>query len=242
MNTNTAATSAKPRPSTYTLRIKFGKLGSLGYISHLDLMRTMTKLLVRARLPLAYSEGFNPIPRLTFSPPLSLGITSSCELVDVRLTGVSSDADIDAFSRAVTDGLPSDVLPVYNMYLPSSDLSGIAYASYDVTFVSPAANAEVAENMKRILADPAINIMKKTKSGIKEVNIAPLIHSSNVSLEDGCIRLSCLLGAGSDSFLNPMLLAKHLSEQVGLASGEPISEYYTIHKNAMYAKDMQLFE
>ena len=61
-----------------TLRFKFKKLGKLQYISHLDLVRTMNKIIVRAKLPLWYSEGFNPKPKMIFAAPLSICTESVC--------------------------------------------------------------------------------------------------------------------------------------------------------------------
>ena len=69
-----------------TLRVKFFKKGRLQYISHLDLVRTMMKIIVRAKLPLWYTEGFNPKPKITFAAPLSIGTESMCEFMDIRLT------------------------------------------------------------------------------------------------------------------------------------------------------------
>jgi radical SAM-linked protein len=68
------------------VRVKFKKVGNLQYISHLDLVRTMHKVIVRARLPLWYTEGFNPKPKMIFAAPLSIGTESVCEFVDIRLT------------------------------------------------------------------------------------------------------------------------------------------------------------
>ena len=68
-----------------TLRFKFYKKGALQYISHLDLVRTMHKIIVRAGFPLWYTEGFNPKPKLIFGAPLSIGCESNCEFLDVRL-------------------------------------------------------------------------------------------------------------------------------------------------------------
>ena len=65
------------------LRIKFTKTGALQYISHLDLHRTFSRLLVRLGVPIWYSEGFTPHPRLVFATPLSVGAESLCEYVDV---------------------------------------------------------------------------------------------------------------------------------------------------------------
>ena len=72
--------------SSYTIRFKFKKVGSLQYISHLDLVRTMHKIVVRSGLPLKYTEGFNPKPKMVFAAPLSIGTESLCEFLDVRLS------------------------------------------------------------------------------------------------------------------------------------------------------------
>ena len=68
------------------IRFKFKKVGNLQYISHLDLVRTMNKIIVRANLPLWYTEGFNPKPKMVFAAPLSIGCESFCEFLDLRLT------------------------------------------------------------------------------------------------------------------------------------------------------------
>ena len=65
--------------------MKFKKVGSLQYISHLDLVRTMHKIIIRSKLPLWYTEGFNPKPKMIFAAPLSIGTESVCEFMDVRL-------------------------------------------------------------------------------------------------------------------------------------------------------------
>ena len=240
MNSISPASNARPKQQTHTLRIKFGKLGSLTYISHLDLMRTMTKLLVRADLPLAYSEGFNPIPRMTFSPPLSLGISSSCELLDVKLCGERDDAALYGFGEALRRVFPQEI-PIYDVYFPNSDLSKIAFASYNITFTSPAVDAEAVARVREFMSQSKINIMKKTKGGIKEVDIAPLIRFSNTSESQGRICVTCTLGASSDSFLNPILLANPIFEQTGLSSGREDVEYYEIEKLAMYDSHLNHF-
>ena len=71
---------------SYTIRFKFKKLGSLQYISHLDLVRTMHKIVVRSTLPLKYTEGFNPKPKMVFAAPLSIGTESLCEFLDLKLS------------------------------------------------------------------------------------------------------------------------------------------------------------
>lgn len=68
------------------LRIQFAKQGALRYVGHLDLAATWERVLRRAELPLEYTRGFNPRPRLQFAAALPVGLTSEAELVDVWLT------------------------------------------------------------------------------------------------------------------------------------------------------------
>ena len=64
-------------------RLKFSKLNMAKYISHLDLLRCFTRSIMRAELPVKYSNGFNPHQKITFSLPLSIGVTSDSEFVDI---------------------------------------------------------------------------------------------------------------------------------------------------------------
>ena len=70
------------------LRVKFFKKGDLQYVSHLDLVRTMNKIVVRSHLPLYYTEGFNPKPKMVFAAPLSIGTESYTEFLDLRLRDI----------------------------------------------------------------------------------------------------------------------------------------------------------
>ena len=72
-------------PDTVQYRLAFEKTGRAIYISHLDLMRTMQRAFLRAGLPLAYSQGFNPHARMRVLLPLSVGMASFCERMDVLL-------------------------------------------------------------------------------------------------------------------------------------------------------------
>ena len=67
-------------------RLKFSKSGKMIYIGHLDLLKFFIRLIKRTQLPIAYSNGFNPHQQLTFAIPLSLGMTSYGEYLDIQLT------------------------------------------------------------------------------------------------------------------------------------------------------------
>jgi radical SAM family uncharacterized protein/radical SAM-linked protein len=90
------------------LRYRFGftKLGPSALLSHLDVVRALPRSFRRAGIPLFYSTGFHPKPDFTFSPALSLGVSSTCEVADVKLTSeVEAEAVLEALTKASPEGL-----------------------------------------------------------------------------------------------------------------------------------------
>ena len=87
-------------------RITFSKKGPLVFISHLDLAHTFVRAFNRARLPLRYSEGFNPHPKLVFALPLSVGMAGENEMCDV---GLKSDMDKDEFEEKIRAVMPPHI-------------------------------------------------------------------------------------------------------------------------------------
>ncbi len=114
------------------LRIRFSRKGEVKFISHLDIMRLWERALQRAEIPLAYSEGFNPHPRLSLAAPLAVGVTSEAELMDVFVVKLVSP---HWFSAAASRQLPPgvDILGVYQVAptMPSLQ-SQVRYAEYVV--------------------------------------------------------------------------------------------------------------
>jgi radical SAM-linked protein len=114
------------------LRISFSRGAVLKFISHLDLIRLWQRALNRAGIALAYSEGFNPHPRMSLAAPLALGVTSEAELMDVVLSKWSSP---HAFTTSVGRQLPLgiEISQVYNTPLTMPSLqSQVRFAEYTV--------------------------------------------------------------------------------------------------------------
>ena len=88
------------------LRLRFEKTGRAIYISHLDLMRTMQRVFLRADCPLKYSEGFNPHALISILLPLSVGVGSGCELMDFQLR---EDVDLAALPERLTAVMPEGI-------------------------------------------------------------------------------------------------------------------------------------
>jgi radical SAM-linked protein len=93
------------------LRVWFGKLGNMALVSHLDLVRLFDRVIRRAAIPISFTGGFHPGPRISIANALSLGVTSSGEIVDFEL---SKTVDVEEFNQKLSQQLPPD-LPVYRV-------------------------------------------------------------------------------------------------------------------------------
>lgn len=215
------------------VRIKFKKVGKLQYISHLDLQRTIHRILIRAGIPVWYTKGFNPHAKIVFSTPLSVGAQSECELLDIKIDREISCLEIlELLNNEVTDELR-----ILDVYLPSSKFSDIAWAGYTIEIVREGLNEELLDKLHSCIDSDTLNVMKKTKSGEKEVNIIPLIKEFNARLDDGRIVINALLGANADTYLNPDLLLEALNSSTGILDIDEDKISYTIMRNAIYYKD-----
>ena len=116
----------------HRLRVRFNRGEGIKYISHLDIIRLWERVFRRSQIPLAYSEGFSPHPRLSLAAPLPLEVTSEAELMDVFVsTWVSPHRLVDAVKGQLPPGL--DVLGVYQIALSTPSLqSQLRYAEYEV--------------------------------------------------------------------------------------------------------------
>ncbi len=93
------------------IRVWFGKIGEMALVSHLDLVRLFDRVVRRAAIPISFTCVFHPGPRISIANALSLGATSSGEIVDFELTKV---IDLERFKQQLTAQLPAD-LPVYQV-------------------------------------------------------------------------------------------------------------------------------
>ena len=227
--------------SNLNVRIKFTKTGALQYISHLDLVRTMHKVVVRAKLPLWYTEGFNPKPKMVFAAPLSIGTESRTEFMDLRITKYVPEKEIiEALNKNLTDEMR-----VIDAYYPETKLTDLKWLSYTILVkTAKPCDGTLAECCERALRSEIVEIEKKSKPGEakKTVNIAPLIKSVNVAAVDNGLQISTCLSADQSSFLNPEYIISALKNQCGiLNSCDLISEYYSIMREFAYRDDMSEF-
>ena len=180
-------------------RIKYERNEDAKFISHLDLMRTMNRALRRAEAPLQYTQGFNPHSMMTVALPLSVGITSECEYLDITFT---HDVDTEEFVKKLNNTMPSGikVLEIRR----ADDMRSFKYietALYSVTFKSDVApDCDAFMNMSEAVMD------KRTKSGEKQENIMPDIHKINCVSGGDFHTLDMHINVGSKRNLKPELV------------------------------------
>ena len=202
-------------------RVLFSKDDVLVFISHLDLNHAFIRALNRADVPLRYSEGFNPHPKLVFALPLSVGMAGENELLDI---GVADEpVTAERLLALLREQMPPHVT-VKAVYEPDKKFKDICAAQYRVVFF----RTGFADELKKLLSGE-IKVVKKTKSGEKEIDIAPQVRESRVEESDGQTILSLTLDAGPDGYLNPELLVKAMRERALVSDDEP----YAVSRTAI---------
>ena len=214
------------------IRAKFYKVGSLQYISHLDLVRTMTRNIIRAGIPGWYSQGYNPRLKLTFSLPLSIGTQSECEFFDMRLV---EGMELSEVKCRINETL-TDEMQIVDVYQSDRKFSDIAWAEYEIKMTSPKLCGKTAEELADLCSNPLI-IMKRSKSGDKEVDIAPYIDLRSCEYSDGSITMKALLSADSANYLNPEYIIKAADSKLGITFEDPFTEFYSIMRREVYLSD-----
>nr|MBC7245335.1 DUF2344 domain-containing protein [Chloroflexota bacterium] len=158
-------------------RITFAKGDEVKYISHLDLMRAWERALRRAKIPLAYSQGFNPHPRLFFAAALPVGFTGRAEMLDVVL---QKHMELHEFASRLKGQLPpglqlENVMEV-PMTLPPLPAQVVA-AEYEVVVESQDAPQEMQARLDDLLVVPSLPWRRERPNGVREYDLRPLIRA-----------------------------------------------------------------
>jgi len=210
------------------LRIRFRRGEELKYISHLDLMRLWQRVLNRAGIRLAYSEGFNPHPRMSLAAPLALGVTSEAELMDIILAKWSSP---HTFTAALTEQLPAgiEILQTYNAALTLPSLqSQVTFAEYSVEVKTDENREEVVIALKSLLELESLPWQHQRDTGPRHYDLRKLINDLwLVDWRSGYVNIGMKLRCDSNGSGRP--------EQVTAALGFK-SYPESIHRTALILK------
>ncbi len=211
-----------------TVRIFFKKTGRLKFISHLDMTRVMSRLIVKSKIPVWYTEGFNQHVYMNFAVPLSLGFEGVYEVLEIRLVddNYSNDDCLAALQKAAMTGL--EFVAVKDPVKPMKD---IAFAKFELNFGDKAVGLKDA--VTEFLSRDSIICQKKGKKGkIKEIDIIPKVNSF---CWDNSM-LTIVLTAGNEDNLNPTLVMDRFFEE-----NEALKCFYSVTRTAILDKDKNNF-
>ena len=186
-------------------RLLFEKTGSAVWMSHLDLMRLMQRAFKRAGLPLTHTHGFNPRPSVSIALPLSVGVESVCEILDFDLEGELPPME------TIQTRLNAVLVPgvtVRQVYMDGRKIRDLALLrcrlglEYDGGIPAGATDA-----IATLFARESLMVEKKSKNGIREQDIRPMIRELSVAQTgEKELRVEALITCQNPS-LNPMQLS-----------------------------------
>ena len=234
------------------VRIKYIKDGPITYISHLNLTQVFTRSLRRANIPVVISGGFNPRFRISFGPPLPLGISSTSEYLDIRLKErIKVEKSVERLNRVLPQGLK--ILQAKT--IPSSTdslIKAIDKASYVMILRLEESllnmtnkNQEyrfrefkqaIEKDNKRFVNLDEITVEKQTKNGIKKVNIRPSILNIRLNkFKKQVLEFSLEIKIGQQENLNPRYVAK-----AWISNSGNKFDIQQIFRDGLYVKDREV--
>lgn len=216
------------------VRIWFNKDKECRYISHLDLNRVMLRAVYRAKLPIWYTEGFNPHPFITFPLPLSLGFRGEAECMDVRF--LDEAFDLSKVAEIMNPFLPEGIR-VYGATESKMKPGDIAFAKFTAKFYSDSlTGTELKSELCELMLLDEYPVPKKTKSGIKDVDVSQYLKLIEIAPDNETLSVSVTLPAGSSNNVNIQLLVNALESYIGS------DVYYDITRLGVFNKEMCPFE
>ena len=208
------------------VRITFARGENVRYVGHLDMVRTWERIVRRAGLPMAYSEGFNPQPRLSFAAALPVGCTSDQEVLDVILSEPRDPAEIrERLNQAAPEGIA--VLEVSEVpYSTPALQTQTRAAEFVVTLLDPISPEDTRERVHALVTAESIVRTRRDKT----YNLRPLILGMSVEAsETGQVQIGMTLKAEESGTGRP--------DEVVAALGMDVAAVRIHRRRLIFAQD-----
>ena len=214
--------------------IKFSKGEGIKFISHLDLMRTIQRIIRRSEVPIEYSKGFNPHMALSLAQPLSVGVYSDGEYMDIVLTEKMQVDDILArLNEAAPPTIRFEATPieiVENVKRVPQAMALLDAGRYIIK-LKLVNEEKVEEKMASLLNENAWETLKKSKKGEKMADIKPLVKELKYWVKDGELVINVLIATGSRENLSADLLARFITSKIENVNTE---SFVSVKREEMY--------
>ena len=198
------------------------------FVSHLDMNRFIIKVIRMSKIPVWYSEGFNPHPYITFALPLSLGFESDYDIIDLRLN--DDDYKNEEVIKSLSPLLPEGI-ELITCSDPLMKTSEISFADFLIDFGCDISGLK--SSFEAFLSADAIMAEKKSKKGIKTVNLKEFLKGYEI----GDTAITLTLAAGGSNNLNPKLLL----DTFEIETSQKLPAY-SVMRQKLYNSDMDLFK
>jgi radical SAM-linked protein len=194
------------------VRVKFAKQGSIKFVGHLDLMRQFQRAIRKAKIPIAYSQGFNPHQILSFAMPLPIGATAQAEYLDMQLTeDMEPSIIIDRLNGALPDQIRIEEITILRKDIPTG-MAAVDAAKYKMILSDRQIPDDFDQQIKLFLAQKEIWVTKQSKKKTRSVDIREGIYELDAKKEEDVWVLSMFLAAGSRYNLKSELVVKAIYE------------------------------
>ncbi len=185
-----------PPPTVQKLRIRYAKRGRLRFASHRDLARTLERALRRAQVPMAFSAGFSPHPKISYLGAAPTGAASEAEYVEI---GLSVRCDPEAVRAALDAALPQDVAVVDCVEAQEgtgslADRIDTSVWRVELPGVAP---GELRSAVEAFLAREVVTVAKRTKNGLRDIDARAPVTSAFAAEEGGCAILHVVVRQGT---------------------------------------------
>ncbi len=229
------------------LRIKYKKENNMKFLSHLELIKTMERAFRRMNFKMAFSQGFNPKPKISYAAPLPVGVESECDYLDVELV---EKVDIDELLKNQKNFLPNGLEFVEAKYRGKSKklMSLVTDSAYIIQICTQEemTKESVKEKVDHFVNQDEITYEKLNKRNkLKIIDIKPLIGSFDVlSVYKDQVILKAMVTTGSNGNLKPEKLTELFCEHesISLIEGKDRYRRVELYARNEHGTKINLFE
>lgn len=216
-------------------RLLFEKTGKAIYISHLDTMAMFPRIFLRAGLHVKFTQGMSPHAYVSIPLPLSVGVSSQCEILDFTLE--EEDVALETLPERLNPCFPAGIR-VLRAYDSEKKAKNIKYLHYNLglEYDEGIGDGEV-EKLRDFFRQDTILVEKKTKKGMVETNIRPMIETFALNrFSSQELEISAVLSAQ-----NPALNPQYLMGAIERHLPQLAPNFYWAHRVEIYDENMEVF-
>lgn len=216
-------------------RLLFEKTGKAIYISHLDTMAMFPRVFLRAGLHVKFTQGMSPHAYVSIALPLSVGMSSQCEILDFTLE--EEGVKLETLPELLNPKFPAGIR-VLSAYDSPRKIKELSFLRCQLTLeYDNGAGEDTLEKLRDLFAQDSILVEKKTKKGVAETDIRPMIQSLELSrLSDQELRLEAVVCAQNPS-LNPQYLLKAVERY----APDCVPDFCRYHRVEVYDENRNVF-